>query len=443
MNPVAGGVHALVLLPKSAQHFDEETAGAASGVGHADFGQLRHELFGAGKIAFLAADGIADFIHKFSGQRVDQGLGHRAGDAGGGVIDALVFAVGREKHFVTFAENVLVNAPVVVVDDAAAESLVPIVDAEHEIELVAKKLEIGRVCVQPLPNSRRKNFRVVVFVEEILEEFEELGHDAVGALWLPEPGEAGVFILREAVLHQAVILNRAGKNKLVDEQNDGFGGLFGRRPLDLVELVEPDVQVFKKLVFQFGLFRRVLNAAQGVEDAAGLAAACEEIGKRQIGERFAVKEIIARVEKPGRAKVGQDQVFVVAQIFFNLGGVMLWVGVVAPQGIGAVALKERLEFQGDRLPLRLGQHEINPSLAEANLARGLETKNVLAEFGEKVFRGGFGFDGVFQVQDILANGRVIGNRPFLRRRRQEFNTFARSELAQRIQDVSINHGQVV
>ena len=133
LHPGAGLVNALVLLPEAAEDFDEKAARAAGGVRHADFGQLRHELFGAGEIALLAADGGADFVHEFAGERVDEGIGHRAGDGGGRVVDALVFAVGGEEHFVALAEDVLVNAAVVVVDDAAAESLVPGVDAENEI----------------------------------------------------------------------------------------------------------------------------------------------------------------------------------------------------------------------------------------------------------------------------------------------------------------------
>ena len=170
---------------KRAEHFDEESARAAGRVGHADFGKLRHEFFGAGKIAFLAADGLADFIHEFSGQRVDQGIGHRAGDAGGRVVDALVLAVGGEEHFVALAENVLVNAPVVVVDNAAAESLVPSIDAENEIQLFGKSAEVVRVFVEPLPDALRKNLRVVVFVKEILEKVEELWDDAMRALSAP------------------------------------------------------------------------------------------------------------------------------------------------------------------------------------------------------------------------------------------------------------------
>jgi len=61
------------------------------------------------------------------------------------------------------------------VDDAAFEGVVPGIDAEDEVELVAEALEVGRVLVQPLPDALREDLGVVVFVEELLEEVEELG----------------------------------------------------------------------------------------------------------------------------------------------------------------------------------------------------------------------------------------------------------------------------
>ena len=88
------------------------------------------------------------------------------------------------------------------------------------------------VFVQAVPDALGKDLGVVVLVKELLEEVEELGDDAMGALWLPEFGEAGVFILGEAVVDEAEILDGAGEDELVDEKNDGFGGLFGRGPLD-------------------------------------------------------------------------------------------------------------------------------------------------------------------------------------------------------------------
>src|SRR5437762_8750801 len=91
--------------PEGAENFDEETAAAAGRVGHADFGKLRHELIGLLEIALLAADGGADFIHEFSGERVDQRIGHRTRNAGGRVVNALVLAVGGQEHFVALAED--------------------------------------------------------------------------------------------------------------------------------------------------------------------------------------------------------------------------------------------------------------------------------------------------------------------------------------------------
>ena len=134
----------------------------------------------------------------------------------------------------------------------------------------------------------------------------------------------GVSVLRVAIWNEAEILDGAGEDELVDEQDDGFGGEFRRRPFDLVEFVEPDFEVVKELLFQFRLFRRVLQAAHGVEDAAGFAASREKIGERHFGERLVLEEKIARAEKPCGAEIGQDQIFVVAEIFFDLADVVFW-----------------------------------------------------------------------------------------------------------------------
>lgn len=196
-------------------------------------------------------------------------------------------------------------------------------------------------------------------------------------------------------------------------------------------------------MFQFGLFRRVLQAAQSVEDAAGLPAAGEKFGEGQLGERFVVKEKVARIEKPNRAKVRQHQILMVAQVFFDLSGVVLGIGVAPPQGIGAVSLKKRLEFQRQRVALWLGQHEIHPSLATDDLAGGKETEDVFAQRAEKLLGGGLGLGAVLEVEHVFMDGRVIGNRPGIGRERQKFNAFASGELTQRNQNFSVIHGQIV
>ena len=85
---------------------------------------------------------------------------------------------------------------------------------------------------------------------------------------------------------------------------------------------------------------------------------------------------------------------------------MLRIGVGPPEGIRAVALEERLEFQWQRLALALGQHEIHPSLLDPDLARRLKPQHVLAKRGEKVLGGGLGLGAVLQVEHIFLNGRV-------------------------------------
>ena len=79
-------------------------------------------------------------------------------------------------------------------------------------------------------------------------------------------------------MDEAEILDGAGEDQFVDEENDGLGGLFRRRPFNLVELGVPDFQIFEELLFEFGFFGGVFEPAESVEDAAGFAAARREGG---------------------------------------------------------------------------------------------------------------------------------------------------------------------
>ena len=89
---------------------------------------------------------------------------------------------------------------------------------------------------------------------------------------------------------------------------------------------------------------------------------------------------------------------------------VLGIGIAAPEGVLLVAQEEGLEFQRDRQAHRIGQHEVHEALAEADLPCRVNPQHIVAQLGEEVFGGGFGFRAVFQVQRVFVDGRVIGNR---------------------------------
>ena len=259
------------------------------------------------------------------------------------------------------------------------------------------------------------------------------------ALGRPELGEAGVFVLRELVFDQAEILDGAGEDELVDEQDDGFGGEFGLHPFDLVEFVIPNLQVLEKLLLQFGAFRRVFHAAQSVEHAAGRAGAREEIGEGQCGERLFVEEEITRTIKPHGAEVGEDEVFVVAEIFFDLRDVVFGIGILAVNRIRAVTQEERFQFQRQRVAHAFRQHEIHETFHDPDLARGLKTEDILAKRGEHIFGGGFGLGAVLQVEQIFFNWSVSGGLAHARRERKEIHALKRGEFTQGVEDFGVIH----
>jgi len=146
-------------------------------------------------------------------------------------------------------------------------------------------------------------------------------------------------------MDQPKILDRAGENQLVNQQDNRLSCVFERSPFHFGEFVEPDFQVLEKLLFKLGFFSRVFSAAQCVEDAAGFLASRQEFNKGQLGERFVLKEKVASAEEPGGSEIGKDKVFVFAEVFLYLCRVLIRVGVVAPKRIGTVTLKKRFQFQ--------------------------------------------------------------------------------------------------
>ena len=93
---------------------------------------------------------------------------------------------------------------------------------------------------------------------------------------------------------------------------------------------------------------------------------------------FGLKEEVAGAEEPCGAQVGENQIFVVAQIFFDLGDVVFGIGVFAPDGVRAVALEKRLEFKRNQLARLFRQHEIHPAITGHDLTGGQKSKHIRA-----------------------------------------------------------------
>ena len=129
-------------------------------------------------------------------------------------------------------------------------------------------------------------------------------------------------------------------------------------------------------------------------------------------------------------EVGQNQILVIAKVFFNLNHVLLGNGIFSPEGIRTIALKEGFEFQRQRVTEALRHHEIHEAFHETDLSRGLKPEHVPPKCGEQVFGGGFGFRTVLQIQRVFVNGRVVGNWFGVRRQRKKFDPLAVGKLFQ-------------
>ncbi len=81
-----------------------------------------------------------------------------------------------------------------------------------------------------------------------------------------------------------------------------------------------------------------------------------------------LKEKVARAEEPRSVEIGKNQVFVVTEIFFDLGDVVFGIGITAPDGVRAVALEKRFEFERNNFSRCFRQHEVHKAFHDANVA---------------------------------------------------------------------------
>ena len=131
--------------------------------------------------------------------------------------------------------------------------------------------------------------------------------------------------------------------------------------------------------------------------------------------------------------------FVVAEVFFDLSDVVFGIGVAAPEGIGAVAEEEGLEFELHGIAHAFGKHEIDKAFGDPDLACGLEAEDIFAKSGEKVLGGGFGFCAVLEVENVFADGKVRGKRRGSGGELKKVDTIARGKIAEGFEDVSVVH----
>ena len=259
-----------------------------------------------------------DLAHERGEQRLDQAVGHRRGNGRRGVVDALVLAVGREEHLVGLAEDVLVDAAVVVVDDAAVEDLVPLRNAQQQIQLAAEAVQVGGGLVELLPDPLLKELCVVMLVEPFLGAPQESADVGRRAFSLPVSLLAVIAVLEEAERDQAIIFQRLGENKLVDEQDDQFAGALGLEKVDGRELLDPLVKVLEEDAVEFRLLDFIFGAAQDIVEVAALGVALQQFGKRQLAEEGVLDEGVPRAVEIGIPQVGQDDILVFAQVFLYL-----------------------------------------------------------------------------------------------------------------------------
>ena len=422
LHPERGLVYALVLFPDAAQDFDEKAAAAARRVADGETGELQHERFGGGEIGLTGTDGFADLRDERAEQAGHQAVGHRRGDAGGRVENALVLAVGGEEHFVGLAKDVLVNAAVVVMDDAALERLAPFIHAEDGFEEARKVFEIFVVIwIEFVPDGALEKFGVVVVLKEFLKVFEELPDDAMRAFGLPFV--LGIFpvVLQLAVAHQAVIFHRLGEDKLVQKLDDEFvvfGLVF---ETDGLKRAEPFLQLLEKRAVEAGTDFAVFTVANHVEQTPLFKRQSQQIGEGNLVEWLERLPDIAGAVKIGVAKIGQDEIFGMLEVFLNLSTMAGGFQAVAFEQVRAEGVKQRLEFDDDGGFLRRVQLEIHETRTEADLRQRGGVEENFRERAEQSFGGGFGFGSFRELIQIDVDGTVAGLETGIGKQRRNLN----------------------
>ena len=317
-----------------------EPAAAAGHIHDADLVKPPQERLGRREVMPVLPEQGDDLVHQRGEQRLDQAVGHRRGNGRRGVVDALVLAVGREEHLVGLAEDVLVDAAVVVVDDAAVEGLVPLRDAQQQIQLAAEAVQVGGGLVELLPDPLLKQLGVVVLVEPFLDALQEGADVGRRAFGLPVSLLAVIAVLEEAERDQAVVFQRLGEDELVDEQDDQFAGALGLEKADGRELPDPLVKVLEEGAVELGLLDFILGAAEDIVEVAALGVAFQQLGKRQLAEEGVLDEGVPRAVEIGIPQVGQDDILVFAEVFLDLFQVRPGVQLVAAEFLGVVAREQ-------------------------------------------------------------------------------------------------------
>src|ERR1039458_1631384 len=250
-----------VLQPYGSEDFDLESAAAAGHIHDADLVKLPQERLRCREVMPIRPEQRDDLGHERGEQRLDQAVGHRRGDGRRGVVDALVFAVGGEEHLIRLAEDVLVDAAVVVVDEAAMEDLVPFRDAQQQVQLAAEAVQVRGGLVELLPNPLLKQLRIVMLIEPFFDALQKGADVGCRTFGFPVSLLAVIAVLEEAERDEAVVFQGLGEDEFVDEENNQFAGALRLEKADRLEFPDPLVEVLEEHAVKLGLLYFILCAA--------------------------------------------------------------------------------------------------------------------------------------------------------------------------------------
>jgi len=138
-----------------------------------------------------------------------------------------------------------------------------------------------------------------------------------------------------------VVFERLGEDEFVQQKDREFRGVLRLFPIHVAEGTKPTGEILEELGVEVGLFVRVLGVPEHLDGAELVADALNEVGKWQLGEEGACDEAIAGAIQERGAQIGEDDVFALGEVFFDLRDVARRLERAASQFGIAVFREER------------------------------------------------------------------------------------------------------
>ncbi len=124
---------------------------------------------------------------------------HILGDEAMGVVDTTVFSLFGDEPFIGFPKNILVNFPVVVMDQTLSEYIFPLAESNHPFKSVPEMIQVFVIFLDKIPDLRAEELRIVVIPEPLFQLSEKVIEKFKISLELPFGYFAEIFVVEKFI----------------------------------------------------------------------------------------------------------------------------------------------------------------------------------------------------------------------------------------------------